>query len=124
LYNIPIVTGWEVYDDMPDRRALELLQEERIDQFNALVDAANGEVDLTNAHLRAYDLRKCHLSKANLRGAYMRATDLRGVDLSQAKLDGASLKEAKVSGVSFPRNLSAQELMMSFQHGTRLRHDT
>lgn len=109
---------------MSDRRALELLQEERYEQFNALVDAANGEVDLTNAHLRAYDLRKCHLAKANLKGAYMRASDLRGVDLSHAQLDGASLKEAKVSGVAFPRNLSPMELMMTFQHGTRLRHDS
>lgn len=109
---------------MSDRRALELLQEERFEQFNALVDAAHGEVDLTNAHLRAYDLRKCHLAKANLRGAYMRASDLRGVDLSHAQLEGASIKEAKVSGVAFPRNLPPAEIMMSLQHGTRIRHDS
>ena len=106
---------------MADEKALVLIQEEHIDAFNRYAEANGGVVDLSNAHLRAYDLRKCKLRKANLTGAYMRASDLRSVDLSEANLDGASIKEAKVSGVSFPRNLSPQELMMSLAHGTRLR---
>jgi uncharacterized protein YjbI with pentapeptide repeats len=106
---------------MADPRALALIQEEKFTQFNQLVEAQGGKVDLSGAHLRSYDLRKCNLRKANLEGAYLRTADLRALDLSEANMDGASLKEAKVSGVSFPRNISAQELMMSLQHGTRLR---
>ena len=106
---------------MADRHALELIQEDKVLEFNALVERSGGEVDLSGAHLRAYDLRKYHLKKANLRNAYMRSTDLRSLDLSEADLEGASIKEAKVSGVLFPRSLAAQEIMMSLANGTRLR---
>lgn len=106
---------------MADSHALNLIQEERFLEFNNLVDSAGGAVDLSGAHLRGYDLRKCKLSKANLTGAYLRSSDLRSVDLSEAKLEGASMKEAKVSGVLFPRELSAEEIRLSLTYGTRLR---
>ncbi len=106
---------------MADKHALDLIQEEKYVEFNSLMERTGGEVDLTGAHLRAYDLRKLHLRKANLAGAYLRTSDLRSLDLSEANLEGASIKEAKVSGVLFPRNLSAQEIMMSLMYGTRLR---
>ena len=106
---------------MADPRALNLIQEERILEFNNLVEASNGEVDLTGSHLRGYDLRKCKLRKADLTGAYLRSSDLRSVDLSEAKLDGASIKEAKVSGTLFPRNLPPAEIALSLEYGTRLR---
>jgi len=109
---------------MADERALTLIQEDKHLQFNAYVEQLpDGRVDLSDAHLRSYDLRKFNLSKANLSNAYMRAVDLRGQDLSQCLMNGASLAEAKVSGVAFPVNLSPQEIMMSLQHGTRLRHE-
>jgi len=108
---------------MADPRALNLIQEERILEFNNLMEASNGVVDLTGAHLRGYDLRKCKLRKADLTGAYLRSADLRSVDLSEAKLDGASIKEAKVSGTLFPRNLSPAEISLSLEYGTRLRVD-
>lgn len=106
---------------MADEKALALIQEEQVEAFNQLVEANGGTVDLSNSHLRAYDLRKCKLRRANLSGAYMRAADLRSVDLSEAILDGASIKEAKVSGVLFPRDLSPQEIILGLVHGTRLR---
>jgi len=106
---------------MADEKALALIQEDQLEAFNKYVESNGGAVDLSNAHLRAYDLRKYRLRKANLTGTYMRATDLRSVDLSEATLDGASIKEAKVSGVLFPRNLSPQEIMLSLVYGTRLR---
>lgn len=106
---------------MTDQKALELIQEERFLEFNNYVESNGGEVDLSNAHLRAYDIRKCNLKKANLSGAYLRASDLRSCDLSEATLVGASMKEAKVSGVLFPENLDPNEIMMSLVHGTRLR---
>ncbi len=106
---------------MADPHALNLIQEEKFVEFNNLVERSGGEVDLTGAHLRGYDMRKCKLRKANLTGAYLRSSDLRSVDLSEAKLDGASIKEAKVSGVLFPRNLSSEEIRLSLEFGTRLR---
>lgn len=108
---------------MADPRAVELIQEEKFDRFNALVESQSGRVDLSGAHLRSYDLRKCHLTKADLSNAYLRTTDLRGLDLSTSNLTGASIKEAKISGVLFPPNLSPMEIMLSVQYGTRLRPD-
>jgi uncharacterized protein YjbI with pentapeptide repeats len=107
---------------MSDQKALSYLQDERFDLFNTYVQNQGGAVDLTGAHLRAYDLRKCYLKQANLEGAYLRSSDIRGVDLSEAKLDGASMKDAKVSGVMFPRDLPPEEIMMTLAHGTRIRH--
>lgn len=105
---------------MADEKALKLIQEDKHLDFNQYVE--NLEiVDLAGAHLRSYDLRKFNLSKANLTDAYMRATDLRGLDLRNAMFYGASLAEAKVSGAFFPENIPANEIMMSLQHGTRLR---
>ena len=106
---------------MADPRALNLIQEERILEFNALIEATDGVVDLTGAHLRGFDMRKCKLRKADLTGAYLRSADLRSLDLSEAKLDGASIKEAKVSGTLFPRNLPASEIGLSLEYGTRMR---
>ncbi len=106
---------------MADQTALGFLQDEKTDQFNRYVEAQGGAVDLQNAHLRSYDLRKCHLTQADLRGAYMRATDIRALDLSEAQLEGASIKDAKISGVQFPRDVSANEINLSVTHGTRIR---
>jgi len=106
---------------MADPHALNLIQEERFADFNNLIEASGGKVDLTGAHLRGYDLRKCKLHKADLTNAYLRSADLRSCDLSEAKLDGASIKEAKVSGTLFPRNLPPDEIRISLEFGTRLR---
>lgn len=106
---------------MADQRALDLVQEERHLEFNNLVESTGGQVDLSNAHLRGYDLRKFKLGQANLSGAYLRSSDLRGLDLSKANLEGASIREAKVSGVLFPCNLTPEEINLSLVHGTRLR---
>ncbi len=38
-------------------------------------------------------------------------------------MDGASLHDAKVGGALFPRNIAPQEILLSLQHGTRLRAD-
>lgn len=106
---------------MADQKALEYLQEEKFLDFNNLVESTPGPIDLTGAHLRAFDLRKANLKTANMAGAYLRATDLRGLDLSEANLIGVSLKDTKISGVLFPASIPAAEIMMSIEHGTRLR---
>ncbi len=84
--------------------------------------AAAGHVpDLTYANLRGADLRHTDLRKADLRGAYCHSTDLRGVDLSEARIEGASFHMARVSGAYFPANVSADEIRLSLEVGTRIR---
>ena len=78
-------------------------------------------VDFTDIDLRGVDLRGVDMSHVTLRGAYLRDADLRGLDLRHLELDGCSLFHAKVSGTYFPANVSAQEIELSLEHGTRLR---
>ena len=78
-------------------------------------------LDLAGANLRGVDLRHVNLRTADLRGAYCKGVDLRGVDLSEAKLEGASFHLARISGAYFPKNVAAEELMMSLDLGTRIR---
>src|SRR5688500_3231478 len=78
-------------------------------------------VDFCGADLRGVDLRKTDLTKVILRDAYLKDADLRGQDLRQVDLEGCSLRNAKVGGVFFPANIRADEILMSLQHGTRIR---
>ncbi len=106
---------------MADPKALHLVQEDRPHDFNHLVESSGGAVDLSGSQFRGYDLRKFNFRKANLSNCYFRNADLRGLDLSEAQLAGASLKDAKISGVLFPVSLSAAEIRLSLEYGTRLR---
>ena len=49
-------------------------------------------------------------------------SNLRGVDFSEARLEGASIHGAQISGVYFPAELSAAEINLSLEHGTRMRY--
>ena len=86
-----------------------------------LTGPAHEHLDLSNANLRGVDLRHVNLRHADLRGAYCKGADLRGVDLSEAKLEGASFHLARISGAYFPKNVLAEELIMSLDLGTRIR---
>ncbi len=94
----------------------------RTGQFKQF-ESATGDhpADLQNAELRLADLRGAPLVNADLRGAYLRRADLRGLDLIHANLDGASIHNARISGVRFPRDMSAAEITMSLNYGTRMR---
>jgi hypothetical protein len=98
----------------------ELLFEENLPKFNQL-KAAGKPPDLRNANLSGLDLRQADLNGLDLSGCYLRGANLRGVDLSGCNLQGASLKSALVSGALFPENISAEELRLSLEHGTRIR---
>lgn len=106
---------------MADKQACELILHEKYNEFNELVKSTEGVVDLRHSRFRSHDLRRFNLSKADLSGCYLRLADLRGLDLSHANLEGASLRDAKISGVLFPANISADEIALSWKHGTRLR---
>jgi uncharacterized protein YjbI with pentapeptide repeats len=47
---------------------------------------------------------------------------LRGIDFSNARLEGASINGARISGAFFPAELSADEIMLSVNHGTHMRY--
>ena len=97
-----------------------LLRDGKVEEFNHAARETES-VDLSGANLRGADLRLANLRKADLRNAYCHTADLRGVDLSQANLEGCSLHRARVSGAYFPPKVSAEELKMSLDLGTRIR---
>ncbi|MDR1242337.1 MAG: pentapeptide repeat-containing protein [Deltaproteobacteria bacterium] len=97
------------------------LYEENREKFNALV-AAGKIPDFRNQNLSDLDLRGFELKNLDMSGAYLRGANLSGQDLSQTNLTGASIRNANVSGCLFPKDLPAEEICMSLQHGTRIRH--
>lgn len=102
-----------------DNPFYQLLRDEKIEEYNRT--RPEGPLDLRNAHLRGCNLRGADLSHVDLSGAYFRNADLRGLDLSTTQLDGASLGSAHISGCLFPANISAEEIRLSHDHGTRMR---
>lgn len=99
----------------------DLLRSGRIQEFNQR--KANGEpCDLRGANLRGLDLRNMDARGLDMSNCYMRHADLRGVDFSETRLDGASINGARISGAYFPAELSAEEINLSLQHGTRMRY--
>lgn len=98
-----------------------LLREGEIEQFNQRKAAGEG-CDLVDCDLRGLDLRGLDTVGLDLRGCYFRQADLRGVDFSACNLEGASVHGAKISGAYFPAPLSADEINLSFEHGTRMRY--
>ena len=109
-------------DDIKRQKRLPLVYEEGgREKFNELV--AQGEIPhLQNQNLANLDLRGYNLSTMDLSGSYMRGVNLSGQDLRGANLSGVSLKDAKVSGCYFPEDLSAGEIRLSLEFGTRVRH--
>jgi uncharacterized protein YjbI with pentapeptide repeats len=99
----------------------KLLREGRVKDFNERRKLGE-PVDLRDCDFRGIDLRGLNAAGLDFSGSYFRQADLRGVDLSQARLEGASLNGARISGTLFPKELTAAEITLSLQHGTRLRY--
>ena len=103
-----------------DNPMYQLLREGKIDEFNS--QKKEGDVcDFQSCDFRSLDLRGINAFGIDLRGAYFRQADLKGIDLRGSLLEGASINGAKISGAYFPKNISAQEILLSLEHGTRLR---
>ena len=103
------------------KRLSLLYEEDGREKFNELV--AQGKIPyLQNQNLANLDLRGYNLSNMDLSGSYMRGVNLSGLDLRGANLSGVSLKDAKVSGCYFPKDLPADEIRLSLEFGTRIRH--
>ena len=109
-------------NDIKRQKKLTLLYEEGgREKFNELV--AQGKIqNLQNQNLANLDLRWYNLSNMDFSGSYMRGVNLSGLDLRGANFSGVSLKDAKVSGCYFPKDLSAEEIRLSLEFGTRVRH--
>lgn len=98
-----------------------LLRDSQVAEFNRR--KAEGETcDLKACDFRGLDLRGWDTVSLDLSDGYFRQADLRGVDFSNARLLGASLHGTKISGAYFPAELSADEITLSFEHGTRMRY--
>ncbi len=107
----------------PNDPLYQLLLDEKVEEFNKQ-RAAGKTVDLRGAQLRGRDLRMMNVDGLDLRDAYLRNADIRGVDFRNTQLEGASICEAKISGCFFPRELTAEEIRLSQEKGTRLRYRT
>lgn len=99
-----------------------LLRSDDIQGFNAKRAAGNA-CDLRGVDLRSLDLRGMNADGLDMSGAYLREADLRGVDFSNTRMEGVSLRNARISGVMFPAELSAEEIRLSLDFGTRMRYN-
>ena len=99
----------------------QLLRSEDIKGFNEQRDKLDAS-RLKSGDYRGRDLRNMNAAELDFSNSYFRNTDLRGIDFRQTNLEGASLIDAKVSGTYFPEALSAEEIRLSLDTGTRLRY--
>lgn len=105
-----------------DHPLYRLLREGKVEEFNQRV-AAGEQVDLTGCDFRHLNLQGLNASGLDFSNSYFRQADLRGVDFTGCvSLDGASIHAAKISGVYFPPQLDAAEILLSLEHGTRMRY--
>lgn len=99
----------------------QLLRQENIKAFNEQRDVLDTS-ELKNGDYRGRDLRNMNARGLDFRNAYFRNADLSGIDFRTTNLEGASLLDAKLSGAYFPSELSAEEIRLSLDTGTRLRY--
>ncbi|VAW65517.1 Pentapeptide repeat domain protein [hydrothermal vent metagenome] len=98
-----------------------LLREGKMDEFNARREQGEN-CDLTSSDFRSVDLTGINADGLDLSHCYFRMSNLRGVDFSNTRLEGASIHGAQISGAFFPAALDAHEILLSLEHGTRMRY--
>lgn len=111
----------DVKPEIKSDELYQMLRQEDIDAFNANRDSMDTS-QLKSGDYRGRDLRKMNARGMDFSNAYFRNADLSGIDFRETLLEGASLKDAKISGVYFPEELSAEEIRLSVDAGTRLRY--
>lgn len=100
----------------------QLLRNEDVQAFNAQRDILDTS-ELQSGDYRGRDLRTMNADGLDFSNAYFRNSDLSGIDFRNTNLEGASLMDAKLSGCYFPAEISAEEIRLSLDTGTRLRYD-
>jgi len=104
-----------------DDELYRLLREGKTQEFNER--RASGETcDLSSADFRGVDLTGLNADGLDLSNSYFRMSNLRGIDFTNTILEGASIHGAQISGVFFPATLDANEILLSLEHGTRMRN--
>ena len=99
----------------------QLLRVDNIKAFN--IKKESGQTcEMRGVNLRGLDLRGLDADGLDFTNSYFRDANLRGIDFSQSVLLGASLLGAKISGCLFPPELTAEEIRLSHDLGTRLRY--
>lgn len=104
-----------------DDEMFQLLRMGDIEMFNTKRDISV-IYNLSDTDLSRIDLRGLVTDNINFEGAYFRMTDLRGIDFRESKMEGASFAGANISGCYFPKELRADEILFSLEHGTRVRY--
>tara|TARA_R110002111_G_scaffold236825_2_gene298153 strand:+ start:1436 stop:1777 length:342 start_codon:yes stop_codon:yes gene_type:complete len=99
-----------------------LLREGKVAEFNQRIAA--GEVaNLLGCDFRHINLQKLQADGLDFSDCYFRQADLRGVDFANcSSFEGASIHGAKISGVRFPKQIGADEILLSLEYGTRMRY--
>lgn len=105
-----------------DSALYALLHKDDIAGFNQ--ERPQGPIDMRGGDFRGLDLRQLNAQDVDFTDSYFRSADLRGVDLRTACIEGASLAHALISGAYFPVEVTADEILMSVNFGTRLRYRT
>lgn len=99
-----------------------LLREGKMSEFNQRI-AAGETVNLSGCDFRHLNLQGLITKGLDFSNSYFRQADIRGVDFSECvSMDGASIHNAKISGVYFPKQIRAEEILLSLEHGTRMRY--
>jgi uncharacterized protein YjbI with pentapeptide repeats len=99
----------------------QFLRNEDIKAFNEQRDSLDTS-QLRSGDYRGRDLRNMNAQGLDFSNSYFRNSDLSGIDFRETNLEGASLLAAKLSGTYFPEQLSAAEIRLSLDTGTRLRY--
>jgi len=102
----------------------DMLRQEDVAAFNKEKLTRTDLPSFARGDFRGLDLRGLDAKGLDFRHAYFRGADLRGINFSRTAMEGASIAGAKISGCFFPRRLDASEIVMSLNHGTRMRYST
>lgn len=107
---------------MLDHPLFQTLRNENVEAFNRARADTDDLPSFAYCDFRGLDLRGLNADNLDFSSAYFRSADLRGIDFRQANLEGASIAGTKISGCYFPDSLAADELVLSLNHGTRMRY--
>lgn len=99
-----------------------LLRDGKVAEFNQRV--ASGEAaEVAGCDFRHVNLQGLVTDGLDFSNSYFRQSNLRGVDFTSCKtMNGASIHGAKISGTFFPTEIRAEEILLSLEHGTRIRY--